>query len=60
LVEFISYLGATIDMHVRISPEERVVVQVSNRGGNLVPKAGGQVHVAWPASSGIVFAGTGT
>jgi putative spermidine/putrescine transport system ATP-binding protein len=60
VVEFVSYLGSTIDMHVRISPKERVVVQTSNRGGGLVPKVGEQVHVAWPASSGIVFAGAGT
>src|SRR6185295_15560074 len=37
VVEFISYLGATIDMHVRISPKERVVVQMPNRAGGLVP-----------------------
>jgi putative spermidine/putrescine transport system ATP-binding protein len=60
VVEFVSYLGATVDLHVRISPGERVVAQIPNQGGGLVPKAGTQVHVAWPASSGIVFAVTGT
>jgi putative spermidine/putrescine transport system ATP-binding protein len=60
VVEFVSYLGATVDLHVRISPGERVVAQVSNQGGGLLPKVGAQVHVAWPASSGIVFAGAGT
>ena len=60
VVEFISYLGATIDMHVRISPKERVVVQIPNRAGSLSPKVGGQVYVAWPATNGIVFAGVGT
>ena len=40
VVEFVSYLGATIDMHVRISPKERVVVQIPNRAGSLVPKVG--------------------
>ena len=35
VVEFVSYLGATIDMHVRISPKERVVVQIPNRAGGL-------------------------
>ena len=57
VVEFVSYLGATVDMHVRISPKERVVVQIPNRAGSLVPKVGEQVHVAWPAANGIVFAG---
>ena len=59
VVEFVSYLGATFDMHVRISPKERVIVQVSNRGSGLAPKVGGRVYVAWPADGSIVFAGTG-
>src|SRR5215510_15903092 len=33
VVEFVSYLGATVDMHVRISAKERVVVQIPNRAG---------------------------
>src|SRR5256714_14605487 len=49
VVEFVSYLGATIDIHVRISPEERVVVQIPNRAGSLSPKVGGQVYLPWPA-----------
>ena len=46
VVEFVSYLGATVDLHVRISPKERVVVQVPNQGGGLLPKVGAQVHMA--------------
>jgi putative spermidine/putrescine transport system ATP-binding protein len=60
VVEFVSYLGATIDMHVRLSPKERVIVQVSNRESGLVPMVGGRVFVAWPAEGSIVFAGAGT
>jgi putative spermidine/putrescine transport system ATP-binding protein len=59
VVEFVSYLGATVDMHVRISPAERVVVQIPNRSGNLFPKVGDEVHVAWPAANAIVFPGKG-
>jgi len=58
VVEFVSYLGATVDMHVRISPKERVVVQIPNRAGQSVPKVGQQVHVAWLAANGIVFPGS--
>ena len=58
VVEFVSYLGATVDLHVRISAKERVVVQIPNRAGQLVPKVGQQVHVAWLAANGIVFAGS--
>jgi putative spermidine/putrescine transport system ATP-binding protein len=57
VVEFVSYLGATVDMHVRISAKERVVVQVPNRVGSLLPQAGQQVHVTWLAANGIVFPG---
>jgi putative spermidine/putrescine transport system ATP-binding protein len=60
VVEFVSYLGATIDMHVRISAQERVIVQIPNRADGVVPGVGGQVHVAWPADNGIVFPGVGT
>jgi putative spermidine/putrescine transport system ATP-binding protein len=60
VVEFVSYLGATIDMHVRISEKERVIVQIANRADGLVPSVGGQVHVAWPAANGIVFPGVET
>ncbi len=60
VVEFVSYLGATIDMHVRISAQERVIVQIPNRTDGVVPGVGGQVHVAWPADNGIVFPGVGT
>jgi putative spermidine/putrescine transport system ATP-binding protein len=58
VVEFVSYLGATVDMHVRISAKERVVVQIPNRAGQLVPKVGQKVHVAWQAANGIVFPGS--
>ena len=31
-VEFVSYLGAVLELHVRLSPADRVVVQLPNRG----------------------------
>jgi hypothetical protein len=33
-------------------------VQIPNRAGQLVPKVGQQVHVAWQAANGIVFPGS--
>jgi putative spermidine/putrescine transport system ATP-binding protein len=59
VVEFVSYLGATVDLHVRISDKERVVVQIPNRVGIPPSQVGERVHVAWSAANGIVFAGTG-
>ncbi len=60
VVEFVSYLGATVDMHVRISAKERVVVQIPNRAGSHVPRVGAPAHVAWAAANGIVFPRDGT
>jgi putative spermidine/putrescine transport system ATP-binding protein len=59
VVEFVSYLGAAVDLHVRISPLERVVVQIANATGSPTPKVGDRVNVAWPAANGRVFAGVG-
>jgi putative spermidine/putrescine transport system ATP-binding protein len=58
VVEFVSYLGPAIDIHVRISADERVVAQIPNRAGGLLPKVGDEVHVGWPAGNGIVFPGS--
>ncbi len=54
-VEFVSYLGALIDIHVRLSPNDRLVVQIANREGGFAPEVGQPVHVGWPASAGQVF-----
>jgi putative spermidine/putrescine transport system ATP-binding protein len=36
VVEFVSYLGATVDVHVRISPKERVLAQLPNRADGSI------------------------
>jgi len=54
-VEFVSYLGSLIDIHVRLSPEDRLVVQIANREGGFSPDVGQPVHVGWPLSAGQVF-----
>ena len=54
-VEFVSYLGALIDIHVRLSPSDRLVVQIANREGGFAPEVSQPVHVGWPASAGQVF-----
>ncbi len=54
-VEFVSYLGALIDIHVRLSPSDRLVVQIANREGGFSPEVGQSVHVGWSASAGQVF-----
>ncbi len=54
-VEFVSYLGSLIDIHVRLSPADRLVVQIANREGGFSPEVGQPVHVGWPLSAGQVF-----
>jgi putative spermidine/putrescine transport system ATP-binding protein len=54
-VEFISYLGPQVDLHVRLSPQERVIVQIQNRPEQPLPVLGQQVRVGWSKSTGRVF-----
>jgi putative spermidine/putrescine transport system ATP-binding protein len=56
VVEFVSYLGAMIDTHVRISPIERIVAQVANQIDGFMPKVGDPVIVGWSNATGIIFA----
>jgi putative spermidine/putrescine transport system ATP-binding protein len=57
-VEFVSYLGATLELHVRLSPSDRVVLQIPNRGEAAAPKIGDSVDVGWHRDAGLVFADT--
>jgi putative spermidine/putrescine transport system ATP-binding protein len=59
-VEFVSYLGAVLELHVRLSPADRVIVQLPNRGGAAMPAVGDAVEVGWPRDAGLVFAGQDT
>ena len=54
-VEFVSYLGASIDIHVRLSPSDRLVAQIANRDDGFSPEVGQPVHVGWQAAAGQVF-----
>ncbi len=58
-VEFVSYLGAQIDIHVRISPQERLIAQIANRTGGFAPHVGDQVYVGWACTDARVFDGQG-
>jgi putative spermidine/putrescine transport system ATP-binding protein len=53
-VEFVSYLGAVLELHVRLSPADRVVMQLPNRG-EAAPAVGDAVTVAWHRDAGMVF-----
>ncbi|RAI03204.1 Fe3+/spermidine/putrescine ABC transporter ATP-binding protein [Acuticoccus sediminis] len=51
-VEFVSYLGGMIDIHVRLSPDDHVIAQVPNHDTAL-PEVGDTVHVGWAATSAV-------
>jgi putative spermidine/putrescine transport system ATP-binding protein len=55
-VEFISYLGSQVDLHVRLNAEERVIVQIQNRPDQALPAIGTPVRIGWPRATGRVFA----
>jgi putative spermidine/putrescine transport system ATP-binding protein len=54
-VEFVSYLGAMIDVHVRLSGDDKVVVQIANRSEWKPPALGDRVSVGWSRDTGRVF-----
>jgi putative spermidine/putrescine transport system ATP-binding protein len=58
-VEFVSYLGGLIDIHVRLSPTDLVIAQIPNRADGFMPGVGEKVHVGWAASSASAFPGSG-
>jgi putative spermidine/putrescine transport system ATP-binding protein len=54
-VEFVSYLGAVLELHVRLSPADRVVVQLPNRHDATAPAVGDVVEIGWQRDAGMVF-----
>jgi putative spermidine/putrescine transport system ATP-binding protein len=54
-VEFVSYLGDVLELYVRLSPQDRVIVQLPNRGA-AAPSVGDTVEVGWPRDAAMVFA----
>jgi len=54
-VEFVSYLGALIDVHVRISPGQRLVAQLPNRAGGFMPAVGERLYAGWSSVDAAIF-----
>ncbi len=52
-VEFVSYMGGLTDIHVRLSDDEHVIVQVPNQEGSELPHVGDRVHVGWSANAPV-------
>jgi putative spermidine/putrescine transport system ATP-binding protein len=58
-VELVSYLGSSIDVHVRVSSADRIVVSLPNRAEGDLPREGERIDVGWPAAAAVVLAGEG-
>jgi putative spermidine/putrescine transport system ATP-binding protein len=58
-VELVSYLGSSIDVHVRVSSGDRVVVSQPNRADGRMPKEGDTIDVGWSREAAVVLPDNG-
>jgi putative spermidine/putrescine transport system ATP-binding protein len=54
-VELVSYLGASADVHVRVSRADRIIVSQPNRTADALPKEGDDIDVGWPSTAAIIL-----
>ena len=54
-MDYVSYLGSLLDVHVRLSEHDRLVLQLANRQGMAEPKVGDTIEIGWNAPAGMVF-----
>ena len=58
-VEFASYLGGMLEYYVRLTPQDRLMVQAPNKLADPAHDVGDRVHVHWPARASLVLADDG-
>ena len=58
-VEFASYLGGILEYYVRLSPQDRLMVQAPNRFADGVHAIGDRIHLHWPREASLVLADDG-
>jgi putative spermidine/putrescine transport system ATP-binding protein len=58
-VEFASYLGGILEYYVRLTPEDRLIVQAPNKSADPVHAVGDRIHLHWPAQDSLVLADDG-
>jgi putative spermidine/putrescine transport system ATP-binding protein len=54
-VEHVSYLGALLDIDVRLSEHDRMLLQLPNRQGGIEPKPGDMITIGWAEDAGLVY-----
>jgi putative spermidine/putrescine transport system ATP-binding protein len=58
-VEFASYLGGILEYYVRLTPQDRLMVQAPNRIADAAYTVGDPIHLHWPAAASLVLADDG-
>ena len=58
-VEFASYLGGILEYYVRLTPQDRLMVQAPNRIADTAHAVGDPIHLHWPAAASLVLADDG-
>ena len=59
-VEFASYLGGILEYYVRLTQQDRLMVQSPNKFAEPVHSIGDSVHLTWPAQASLVLADEGS
>ncbi|UZF91112.1 ABC transporter ATP-binding protein [Bosea sp. NBC_00550] len=54
-VEYVSYLGALLEIDVALSEQDRMLLQIPNRRGMVEPKTGDTLTIGWAADVGLVY-----
>jgi len=58
-VEFASYLGGILEYYVRLSPQDRLMVQAPNSFADGAHAMGDLIHLHWPREGSLVLADDG-
>jgi putative spermidine/putrescine transport system ATP-binding protein len=58
-VEFASYLGGILEYYVRLTPQDRLMVQAPNKSSDPAHAVGDRIHLHWPARASLVLADDG-
>ena len=58
-VEFASYLGGILEYYVRLTPQDRLMVQAPNTSADPAHAVGARVHLHWSAQASLVLADDG-
>ena len=58
-VEFASYLGGVLEYYVRLTPQDRLMVQAPNKMADAAHAVGDRIHLHWPAQASLVLADDG-